>query len=496
MRVNGIGARVATGRRGFGFLNSLSGRFLALTVVFVMLAEVLIFVPSIARFRADYLQLRLEKAQIASLALLASDGMIEPGLEAELLANAQVLNVVLRRDEIRQLVLSSPIPSEIAATYDLREGTPFVLIRDAIAQLFDADDRVIRVMGHPVQAAGILIEVTMRSQPLQAALVEYGLRILVLSALISGVTAVLLFLAVRRLLVVPIARVVRSMTAYAAAPEDARRVIAPTARVAELRAAEDALQSLQTQMTGALKQRERLAQLGAAVAKISHDLRNILTSAQLFADRIEGSADPMVARAAPKLVGSIARAVSLCESTLAFGRAEEPPPRLTRFPLRLLAEDVVAGEGLSETGEGIVGLIDIAPGLMIRADAEQLYRVLSNLVRNARQALEAQGGPGSEASGTIEIAGGEDDSDWWIRVGDTGPGLPPRAREHLFEAFQGGARKGGSGLGLAIAAELVRGHGGHLDLIATGPEGTEFMIRLPRGDGLETVPPVLHVAAP
>ncbi len=482
---------MAADRRSFGFLNSLSGRFLALTVVFVMLAEVLIFVPSIARFRADYLQLRLEKAQIASLSLLASDGMIEPGLEAELLANAQVLNVVLRRDEIRQLVLSSPIPSEIAATYDLREGTPFVLIRDAIAQVFDADDRVIRVMGHPVQEAGLLIEVVMRTQPLQAALVDYGLRILVLSALISGVTAMLLFLAVRRLLVVPIARVVRSMTAYAAAPEDARRVIAPTARVAELRAAEDALQSLQTQMTGALKQRERLAQLGGAVAKISHDLRNILTSAQLFADRIEGSADPMVARAAPKLVGSIARAVSLCESTLAFGRAEEPPPRLTRFPLRLVAEDVVAGEGLSETGEGIIGLIDMPPGLMIRADAEQLYRVLSNLVRNARQALEAQGG-----QGTIEIAGGEDDSDWWIRVGDTGPGLPPRAREHLFEAFQGGARKGGSGLGLAIAAELVRGHGGRLDLISTGPEGTEFMIRLPRGDGLETVPPVPLAAAP
>jgi len=481
---------VAGERRRFGFLNSLSGRFLALTVVFVMLAEVLIFVPSVARFRADYLQLRLEKAQIASLALLASDGMIEPGLEAELLANAQVLNVVLRRDEVRQLMLSSPIPSEIAATYDLRDGTPFVLIRDALAQLLDGEDRVIRVMGYPVQQAGLLIEVTMQTRPLQAALLDYGLRILLLSALISAVTAMLLFLAVRRLLVVPIARVVRSMTAYAAAPEDARRVIAPTARVTELRAAEDALQSLQTQMTGALKQRERLAQLGAAVAKISHDLRNILTSAQLVADRIEGSADPLVARSAPKLVGSIARAVSLCESTLAFGRAEEPPPRLTRFPLRLVAEDVVAGEGLSETGEGIVGLIDVPPGLMIRADAEQLYRVLSNLVRNARQSLEAQG-----AGGTIEIAGGEDEADWWIKVGDTGPGLPPRAREHLFTAFQGGTRKGGSGLGLAIAAELVRGHGGRLDLIASGPEGTEFMIRLPRGDGLDTTSAALPAAA-
>jgi signal transduction histidine kinase len=456
-------------------MDSLSGRFLVLTVVFVMLAEVLILVPSMARFRADFLQLRLEQAQIASLALLATDGPITPELEAELLRNAQVMNVVLRRDEMRQLVLSSPIPDEVAGTYDLRLAGPWMLIADAMRQLWFSGNRVVRVIGSPTEEAGLLIEVTMETRALRAAMVEYGLRILWLSAMISGVTAALLFLAVRRLIVAPIGRVVRSMAAYAEAPEDARRVIAPAARVAELRAAEEALQTLQTQMTGALKQRERLAQLGGAVAKISHDLRNILTSAQLFADRIELSQDPIVARAAPKLVSSISRAVSLCESTLAFGRAEEPPPRLTRFPLRMLAEDVVAGEGMGEDGP-VSPVIDIAAGLMIRGDAEQLYRVLSNLVRNARQAIEATGQPG-----TVELAGGEDDAGWWIRVGDTGPGLPPKAREHLFTAFQGGARKGGTGLGLAIAAELVRGHGGRLDLVKSDAGGTEFLIRLPKG---------------
>ena len=120
-------------------------------------------------------------------------------------------------------------------------------------------------------------------------------------------------------------------------------------------------------------------------------------------------------------------------------------------------------------------LIDVPPGLMIRADAEQLYRVLSNTVRNARQAIEAKG-----TGGTIEISGGEDEADWWIKVGDTGPGLPPKAREHLFTAFQGGARKGGSGLGLAIASELVRGHGGRLELLRSDEAGTEFLIRLPK----------------
>ena len=457
------------------FLNTLSGRFLILTVIFVMLAEVLIFVPSIARFRADFMLTRLKQAQIAALTQLAAEDMVSPELATELLANAEVYNVVLRRDEVRQLVLSSPIPDDVYDTFDLRMAGPWELIRDAFACLLDPQDRVIRVIGYPVQDAGTLIEVTMESKPMRDAMVDYGLRILALSALISVVTAFLLFLAVRRLLVMPIRRVVRHMQTYAEAPEDARSVIEPNADVEELRAAEEALQSMQTQLTGALRQKERLAQLGGAVAKISHDLRNILTTAQLFADRLEGSADPIVARSAPKLINSISRAVSLCESTLAFGKAEEPPPQLRRLNLPKLIGEVAEGEGLG-ADTAITCLIDMPPGLTVRADGEQLYRVLSNLIRNARQAIEATSQPG-----TIEVSAGEDESEWWIRIGDTGPGLPPKAREHLFAAFQGGARKGGTGLGLAIAAELVRGHGGRLELARSDADGTEFAIHLPKG---------------
>ncbi len=469
----------AVRKLGARILNTLSGRFLLLTVAFVMLAEALILVPSIARFRVDYLQLRLEKAQIASLAVEASDGMVSADLERELLANAGVFNVVLRRDEVRQLVLSSPIPAPVAATYDLRVAGPFELIHDALSVLWTRDDPVVRIIGQPVQQAGLLIEITLKQAPLRREMVDYALRILFMSALISVITAAMLFLAVRQLMVLPIRRVVRHMQAYAAAPEDARLVITPTARVVELRDAEQALAQMQTELISALRQKERLAQLGSAVAKIAHDLRNILTSAQLFADRIEQSADPGVARAAPKLVASISRAVSLCESTLAFGKAEEHPPRLSRFALLPLLEDIAEGEGLS-AATGPACLIDAEPGLMIRADAEQLYRVLSNLVRNARQAIEATGKPG-----TIELSAGEGEQDWWIRVGDTGPGLPPKAREHLFRAFQGSARKGGSGLGLAISAELVRGHGGRLELIRSDEEGTEFLIHLPKAGGLD-----------
>ncbi|WP_428547940.1 sensor histidine kinase [Profundibacter sp.] len=457
-------------------MNSLSGRFLVLTTVFVMLAEVLIFVPSVARFREDYLLLRLEKSQIAALALLADD-MIDNDLESELLKNAGVYNVVLRRDEMRQLMLSSPLPDMISDTYDLRSSTPYELIRDAVLRLLDTEDRVIRVIGEPVRGAGLLIEVTMPTMPLRDAMVDYGLRILLLSAVISVITAVLLFLAVRGFLLKPIHRVIRHIKSYAEAPEDARRIIEPNASVLELREAEEALQSMQTQLTGSLKQKEHLAQMGGAVAKISHDLRNILTTTQLFVDRMEGSNDPMVQRAAPKLVASMSRAVNLCESTLAFGKAEESAPALTRVPLVGIVNDVIDGERLAAGDSDISYSEDIPAGLTLRADPEQLYRVVSNIVRNARQAIVATG-----KEGEINIRAREDEDNWIITITDTGPGLPPKAREHLFTPFQGGVRKGGTGLGLSIAAELVRGHGGRLDLKRTDDTGTQFEICLPKGE--------------
>jgi len=457
-------------------LNSLSGRFLILTTVFVMLAEVLIFVPSIARFREDFLLNRLERAQIASLALLADD-MLADELEAELLANAGVYNVVLRRDEVRQLMLSSPIPGDVSKTFDLREAGPWVLIRDAMLRLFTPENEIIRVIGQPVRDAGLLIEVTMDTAPLRMAMIDYGLRILGLSFVISIITAFFLFLAVRVVLVRPIKSVVGYMQRYARAPEDARGIISPRSKVTELREAEEALQMLQTDLTHALKQRERLAQLGGAVAKVSHDLRNILTSAQLFTDRLEASEDPLVRRMAPKLVNSITRAVSLCESTLAFGRAEEPAPTLTMVRLRNVAADVVVSEALAVDDARIEIRNEVPEDMVIRADPEQMFRVLMNLVRNARQALVASGQPGQ-----IAVSAREDEGAWLIDIEDTGPGLPPRAQENLFTPFQGGVRKGGSGLGLAISQELVRGHGGELVLRRTGPEGTTFEIRLPRGD--------------
>lgn len=460
-------------------LNTISGRFAALTIIFVMLAELLILLPALASFRLDYLESRLERGQIASLAVLASDESLASDLESELLQNAGVLNVVLRRNDIRQLVLASPIPGPVTRTYDLREGGVAGTIDDALGAILNRRDEVIRVIGAPVNQAGQLIEITIQTAPLRAAMIDFGLRLLLLSAAFSILTALLLNLAVQRMVLVPIRRVIRHMVSYAQAPEDPRHIITPAAGLAELRDAETAMASMQKTVTAALRQRERMAQLGEAVAKISHDLRNILTTAQIFADRLEDSGDPKVRRAAPKLVASITRAVNLCETTLAFGRAEEPAPSLSRFPLVRLVAEVIESESLAGDAAQVEFLTDIPAALTIRADRDQLFRVLVNLTRNARQAIEGTGQPG-----TVEIGAGETDSEWWIRVGDTGPGLPDKAREFLFKPFSGSVRKGGTGLGLSIAADLVRGHGGRLELVRSDAEGSAFMIHLPRDLGI------------
>lgn len=453
---------------------TLSGRFLILTIVFVMLAEVLIFVPSIARFRLDYLNARIERAQLASLALLADD-MLSPELEAELLNTADVYNVVLIRDSARQLVLSSDLPQPVARSFDLRDPQPLVLLRDTFARILSPNFEVIRVIGIPAQGAGQLIEVTLGTLTLREAMLDYGLRILWLSAVISVITAALLFVAVRMMIVRPIKRVAQSMADYARAPDDIRRIITPSSSIVDIYQAEAALAQMQGDLRTSLKQKQRLATLGEGVAKISHDLRNILSSVQLLSDRLEDSQDPMVKRMAPRLIKSVSRAVSLTENTLAFGRVQEPTPHLERVALKAIVEDVFAQEELAlSEGDNIRFVCDVG-SLILRIDPEHLSRILQNIVRNARQAMQI-----SERIGTISIRGTEDENQWSIKVVDDGPGLSDKAKANLFQAFSGGTKKDGTGLGLVIAQELVSGHGGQLELVSSNADGTTFKISLPK----------------
>lgn len=455
-------------------INTLSGRFLVLTIVFVMLAEVMIFIPSIARFRLEFLTARIERAQIASLALLADD-MLSRELEKELLQNAAVFNVVLRRDATRELVLTSEMPQPVHQTFDLRSTNALKLIRDAINRLVDFKPRVIRVIGEPRLEGGTSIEVTLLTEKLRSAMINYGMRILLLSAVISAFTASLLFFVVRIVMVRPINRVIDHMQSYAMSPEDARQIIIPNATVTELRQAELALQTMQEQLLGALKQKHRLAQLGEAVSKLSHDLRNILGTVQLLSDRMESSQDPLVGRLAPKLINSVSRAITLTESTLSFGRAREPSPRIQEIELSQIVEEVIENEKMLSKDSKTIYSSSIPKDMQITADPEQLHRVLANLVRNARQAIDL-----ARTGGVISIDASENETNWLIDVVDTGRGLPDKAKVHLFEPFKGSVGKGGAGLGLSISQEVIRSHGGKIDLVWSDHKGTKFQIKLPK----------------
>ncbi|HEY4342931.1 MAG TPA: HAMP domain-containing sensor histidine kinase [Parvibaculum sp.] len=476
--------RPAQRRLGFFLRRSLSRRLLLLTILFVMLSEVLIFVPSIATYRRTWLEQHIGAAQIAALALQATpDNMVSPALQQQLLENAQVFAVSLHREDAHKLILSEKMPPAVDAAYDLRHAMMPMLIMDAFRTLAAGDGRVIEVAGVPRFGAGDFIEIVIDETPLRHAMIDYGINIFWMSIVISIVTASLVFFVLHLMIVRPVRRLTENMVAFRHNPEDARRVIEASAREDEIGVAERELGTMQRRIRATLHERARLASLGAAVSKINHDLRNILANAQLLSDRIGAVDDPTVRHLAPRLFASIDRAIDLCTRTLRFGRADEEPPRRTRFELKPLVDEVRGLAGLAEEAK-IVWHNEVPDHFEIEADRDHLFRILLNLGRNAVQAIEGESEAGKSGEGDIRIAARRAADHIHIDVTDSGPGLPEKARAHLFEAFSGNARAGGTGLGLAIADELARGHGGHIDLLSSGAGLTHFRICIPAENSL------------
>ncbi|MGZ5850548.1 MAG: sensor histidine kinase, partial [Methyloceanibacter sp.] len=396
----------------------LSAKLLLLTVLFVMLAEVLVFVPSVSNFRRQWLMERLAAAQIASLAAEAAPGGQLPArLRDELLQSAKVKAIAVKRADSRQLIIEMDMPAEIDAHYDLRGASWLTLIADALKVFIAPDNRVIRVVGQPGFEADEFIEVVMEEAPLKAATVRYGLDILGLSILISMITAALVYLSLDALLVKPMTKLTRNIVRFSERPEDPTRIITPSSRRDEIGTAERELSAMQAELSVTLSQKSRFAALGLAVSKISHDLRNMLSSAQLLSDRLATVKDPRVQQLVPKLIASLDRAIRLCARTLNYGQAQEVPPRRKRFPLGPLVAEVGDGLGLPRPGR-IEWSVAIDPKLEVDADRDQLYRVLSNLCRNAVQALEGDEGGGC---GEIAVGGRREGSVTLIEVSDSGP---------------------------------------------------------------------------
>ena len=300
---------------------SLSSKLLLLTVLFVMLAEVLIFVPSIAFFRLNWLIDRLNLAQVAALvADAAPDGDLPEMLRDELLKTAQVRMVALKRANQRRLILSEAIETPVMMTFDLRgdgrttslrrsPGHLMGLIKEAVMVFFEDESGHIRVIGEPSMGVGEQIEIIMPLKPLRQAMVQHAINVLVLSVLISLLTAGAVYFTLKRLLVAPMMRLTEAMVHFSSRPEDTSRIVVPSARNDEIGTAERELARMQTELHQTLAQKNRLAALGLAVSKINHDLRNLLANAQLLSDRLTGLPDPQVQRFAPKLIASLDRAI-------------------------------------------------------------------------------------------------------------------------------------------------------------------------------------------
>ena len=449
-------------------LQSLSARLLVLTIFFVMVSEVLIFVPSVARFRMTYFEDRLAAGHIAILALEASaTGNLDRSLIDRLLAQVGAQGVALHRADGTVLRLESANPPRPDATIDLTHPNILLAIRGSFRTLFGNDPRALRVLGPSTADSGETVEVLLDEGPLRAEMWDFGIRILELSIVISLVTAALVYVSLQWLLVRPMQRITASMMSFREDPEDASRMIEASGRRDEIGVAERELAVLQRTVRQALGQRARLAALGTAVTKINHDLRNILATARLVTDGLAASAAPEVRRVAPRLFDAIDRAVALCTRTLDFSREGTPPLMPRRFPLTSLIDEVAPDLGLSEEGMAIE--CAIPPDLVIEADRDQLYRVLLNLARNAVEA----------GARRLRFAAARESGVIAIDIADDGPGLPPKAQDNLFRPFFGSARPGGSGLGLAIARELTRAHGGELTLVSTTGTGTVFRLTLP-----------------
>jgi signal transduction histidine kinase len=454
----------------------LSGKLLLLTIPLVMIAEILIYVPSIANFWMNRLNDRLAAANTAALVLdAAPSGMVPDSLARQILGSIHARALAIKMGQQRRLLASAGLPPAIDHDVDMRSLTVWSSIVGSFEMMLETGDQAIRVIG-PALGGGQFIEVVIDEPPLRQAMYGFSRNLLVVSLVIAILTAALVYLALHFLFVRPMRRLTASLVGFHENPESSARIIVPSHRGDEIGVAERELSEMQRDLVSMLHQKSRLAALGLAVSKINHDLRNLLASSQLLSDQLSSVPDPRVQRFAPKLMRSLERAIAFCQSTLSYGRAQEAAPDRRMMLIEPVVIEVRESAGLVSDAS-ISWINAIERGLTVDADPDQLFRVLLNLVRNAAQALE--GRPRSDAAAMqIRITGRREGSVAIVEVSDTGPGIPAKTRDHLFEAFQTSGRPGGSGLGLAIAAELVRAHGGEINLVE-GTIGATFRITIP-----------------
>lgn len=450
----------------------LSWRILGLVIVAVMTAELLLFLPSIARYRLVYLEQLIESGTLAALALDATpDNMVTEEVKRALLNHARVDAVVLvEPNKPRRALLNIP-PRPDMPTFNLKERGALGLIWDALAAMARDGAYYTRVGGESMRLPRAMVWIVVDELPMRLAMYEYSVRVLVLSIIIALFTAALLYLALRWLVIRPLQDLSADMVAFRRDPEEGGTDRPRPSRNDEIGVVDREFQNLQRELRASLRQKSRLADVGAASNKINHDLRNILSTARLLSDRLAHSGDERTRKFAPTIMNTIDRATRMASEAIEYVR-DRPMPRLEQFDLADLVDEV--GITLQEQGE------DADPNLLrnwvnglgehkVQADRDLLYRVFINLGRNAFDA----------GANTVTVKAENGGAYLQVDVADNGPGVPKDVVAQLFKPFTTGGRAGGAGLGLAIARDLVRAHGGEISMTETGPGGTTFRFTLP-----------------
>lgn len=460
-----------------GFFHSLSGKLLILSAVCVVLAEILIFVPSVSSFRLRWLEERLETAATVGMMLMESaPENISRQVQDDVLIAIGAKAIAIRDDEGSHLLAVSGPPASIDLSVDLDASPWPIALHDAVDSLLFGEGRVMRVYGS-IPENHKQFEAIINEQDLREDMVVHARDIAFLSLIIPLVMAIMLFLATQRMMIRPVQVMTNSMLDFAKAPENPAHIIKPQLRNDELGVAERELAAMQTRLQNILAQQKRLADLGLAVSKINHDMRNILAAAQLISDRLSMVDDPTVQQVVPKLMRSLDRALSYSEGVLAYGKTQEAAPKLQNVDLKPLVDELHDLLSLKSL-QGIEFTNSVNDGFQLTVDPEQFFRVLFNLARNAIQAMN-EGNKDGEVK-HLEIRANQDAMNYIVSVIDSGPGLPAIARQNLFAAFRGSTRSGGTGLGLAIAQELIQAHGGRIELVESRKGQTQFSIIIPQ----------------
>jgi len=457
----------------------LAGRVLIVTIGAVMLALALFYLTRLAAYRETWLHNKLATADAVMQAFAPLGSPLSDQLAQKILAAADARSIVIETPAGRQQIGPD---EKVADDVEIAShgGNFFGSIGVAFRVAFSPPGSLIRV-SNEVGPRGGRIEVTFDEATLTEAMWRISRAFLTVSLIVAAVVTCVLSAALWQLVLRPVRRLTSNIIAFGENPQDMSRVIAPAGRHDEIGRAETALAAMQNSLAHELAQRKRLAELGLAVARINHDLRNILSAAQLISDRLAAIPDPLAQRLAPRLVATLDRAIRFCQTTLTYGAAREQAPKRRRFDLSAMATEV-AEAGRAEHGDAIDYHVEIPPRFDVYADPDHVLRVLENLSRNAAEALLANGAEGGRPR-AIRFAAIRTDDVALIELGDTGPGIPQSQADRIFEPFHASTSADGTGLGLAIAADLVTRNGGSITLAPTKADdfycGARFLIRLP-----------------